>query len=129
LAKHGIKTRSVSEARAKKHWGLSGPRNPMYGRRGKDCPTYIDGSSPERQRLYGQVIGREFLCFILARDSYRCLRCGAGKTGKRSLHVHHVKPWAGNPELRFDPSNVVTLCRKCHHWVHSKRNLGREFLA
>lgn len=92
----------------------------MHGRVGALNPNYKDGSSPERQRLYARGVGRAFRRMILARDDYRCVLCGRGKEGPRSLHVHHLKPWAGNPALRFEPSNVVTLCRGCHVEEHRK---------
>jgi thymidylate synthase (FAD) len=79
--------------------------------------------------MYVQAEGREFLRHILQRDSYHCQRCGAPKSGPRSLHVHHIKPWAGNPSLRFDATNAVTLCKTCHDWVHSKANVLGEWLA
>lgn len=129
LRKHGIARRSIASARSVKHWGSQGEANPMYGKTGAANPRYIDGSSPERQRMYVQGHGRAFIRGVLVRDAYRCRRCGAPKTKPRSLHVHHVKPWAGNPALRFDLSNAVTLCRGCHSWVHSRKNTDREFLA
>jgi thymidylate synthase (FAD) len=129
LAKHGIPRRSISEVRAAKHWGAAGAANPMFGKRGLLNPHYIDGSSPDRQRLYAQHDGREFIKAVYARDEYRCVRCNAPNTGPRTLHAHHIKPWAGNPALRFEISNAVTLCRTCHGWVHSKRNTKGEFLA
>jgi hypothetical protein len=128
LRKHGIPRRSVSAARALKHWGATGEANPMHGKVGASNPRYVDGTSPERQRMYAQGEGRAFLRAIYARDKYRCVRCGASKAGPRSLHVHHLAPWAGNPSLRFAAANAVTLCRLCHHWVHSKANGAREFL-
>ncbi len=128
LKKHGIERRSVSQARTIKHWGSKGEANPMHGKTGEANPRFVDGSSPERQRLYAQGVGKAFLRAILERDSYRCTRCNAPKIGQRGLHVHHLKAWAGNASLRFDPSNVVTLCRSCHSWVHSKANIARELL-
>lgn len=129
LSKYGIRRRSISEARALKKWGASGATNPMFGRRGATNPRYVDGSAPERQRLYVQSEGKAFLRAILKRDGYRCRRCNAPHTGGNRLHVHHVKPWAGNPDLRFDAANVATLCYSCHRWVHSKANVMREWLA
>lgn len=129
LKKHDIPRRSVAEARTLKHWGVCGEANPMHGKTGALNPNFIDGSSPERQRLYVQSKGREFLREVLKRDRYQCLRCGAAKTAARSLHVHHIRPWAGNPELRFDTDNVVTLCKLCHDWVHSRANVGGELIA
>jgi thymidylate synthase (FAD) len=129
LRKHGIQRRTTAEARALKHWGVSGAQNPMHGKTGAANPRYVDGSSPERQRLYAQGHGRSFLAAIRDRDGHRCQKCGAARSDARSLHVHHIKPWAGNEALRFDPSNVVSLCRECHEWVHSRANADREFLA
>jgi len=48
LSKHGIKRRSISEARRVKKWGSCGEKNPMFGRCGQDNPHWIDGSSPLR---------------------------------------------------------------------------------
>lgn len=129
LKRHEIPRRTVSEARALKHWGISGEANPMHGRTGAANPRYVDGSSPERQRLYVQGAGRGFLRSILARDRYQCVRCSAPKDGPKSLHVHHIKAWAGNIDLRFDKENAVTLCQTCHRWVHSRKNISREFIA
>lgn len=128
LARHGIPCRSISDARALKHWGAVGEKNPMHGRAGTLNPRYVDGSSPERQRLYAQGAGKKFIRDILLRDGYRCVRCGTAKRQPRSLHVHHVSPWAGNADLRFDPDNAVTLCAGCHHWAHSKANVALEYL-
>lgn len=30
------------------------------------------------------------------------------------LELHHIKPFWQFPELELDPTNVCTLCRKCH---------------
>lgn len=128
LKKHGIPRRSVAQARVIKHWGMSGESNPMHGKTGAANPRYVDGSSPERQRMYVRGEGRAFIRDVLERDDYRCKRCGAGKSEPKSLHVHHIKPWAGNEGLRFDKGNALTLCRLCHSWVHSRANKGREFL-
>lgn len=74
LKKHGIPRRSISDARALKKWGVSGKVNPMFGRTGNANPRFVDGSSPERQRMYAQGEGREFLRLVLNRDGYRCQR-------------------------------------------------------
>ena len=64
---------------------------------------------------------------ILRRDHYRCRICGRGmekrKRGRRkkrrisSLVVHHIVP--DGPST---PDNLITLCRKCHLYVHAMLN-------
>lgn len=53
---------------------------------------------------------------VLKRDGYRCQKC----EGVTNLEVHHIKPFADFPESRFDISNGVTLCRKCHRRLHKE---------
>jgi hypothetical protein len=121
-----IETRrkSADARRGNPHMSVRGARNGMYGKRGAANPRYVDGSSPERQRLYAQAEWMTFVRTIYGRDNYRCVRCGRGKRGPRSLHAHHLASWAGNPALRYEATNVVTLCRPCHEWVHSAANIG-----
>lgn len=53
---------------------------------------------------------------IIERDGHKCTRCGSTKT----LHAHHIVPWKDSIELRFEPSNVITLCDICHVIVEPK---------
>lgn len=128
--KHSTDTRQLLSERASRPrpW-LAGENNGMSGKFGAANPRYKDGSSPLRQSLYSQWKVKAFLKSILKRDENRCVRCSAIKAGAKSLHVHHIKAWAGNPSLRFDPANCVTLCKCCHDWVHSSANVTREYLG
>lgn len=128
MRKHGIQPRTVSEARALKHWGVSGEDNPMFGKTGAMNPRYVDGSSPERQRMYAGHAWKAVVKAVYARDGYRCQRCNVGHDPGVKLHAHHLKPWAGNPDLRSELSNISTLCCDCHRWVHSRENKGKEWL-
>lgn len=129
LRKHDIPRRTISQARYIKRWGARGANNPMYGRCGDKNPRYIDGSSPERQRVYARSFWKELVKVVYGRDGYKCVRCGAPQTRHNRLHAHHIKPWAGNPQSRLDLNNLIALCRNCHTWVHSKKNLKDEFLS
>jgi 5-methylcytosine-specific restriction enzyme A len=51
---------------------------------------------------------------ILARDNYCCTRCGRVELASR-LHAHHKTPHRNNPQLFWNPSNLVTLCETCHN--------------
>lgn len=126
---HSDETRAILSVKAScpKPY-LRGNRNGMSGRTGQSNPNYKDGSSPKRQSLYASGAVKDIIRKVYARDSYRCVRCGAEKSKPKSLHAHHIKSWAGNPELRFELSNFVTLCRDCHSWVHSRANQERDYL-
>lgn len=119
--RHSEKTRAVlSKKAARPKPNLRGERNGMYGRSGPLNPRYIDGSSPERQLAYASAEWREVSRIVRARDGFRCRNCGTEKRGRKSLHLHHVRPWASHPNLRFDPDNIVTLCADCHRAEHRK---------
>jgi 5-methylcytosine-specific restriction endonuclease McrA len=67
---------------------------------------------------------------VLARDSYRCRRCGEQDTGK--LHLHHVTYRSQGGD--HNPDNLVTVCFGCHRLIHDKkvtvkRVLGRWFFG
>jgi len=129
MDKHGIERRTISEVRAIKHWGLSGEANGMYGRTGPGNPRYVDGSSPLRQKMYSRHAWKQLVIKVYKRDNYRCQRCDSPHAKGHKLHAHHMRPWAGHEGLRFDIDNIITLCSKCHWWVHSKGNIEHEFLA
>lgn len=57
---------------------------------------------------------------IKDRDGNECKKCGS----KYYLHAHHIIPWKENKELRFDISNGITVCRKCHLKIEPRRKKG-----
>lgn len=84
---------------------------------------------------------------VLRRDKNCCRWCkktsqiGQKRGGGRSknayklkLQIHHIKTWADAPLLRFEDSNLITLCYDCHQKVWGKereyemffKNLLRE---
>ena len=50
---------------------------------------------------------------IRRRDRATCLACG-----EHGTHVHHLEPWAPNRKLRYNPANLVALCKECHYQFH-----------
>ena len=45
-----------------------------------------------------------------------CEKCGS----KKNLTIHHIKKVAEYPELKNNPDNCITLCKKCHQKIHQK---------
>lgn len=127
LRKFGIRRRTMSETRKRKYWGVPGKRNGMYGKRGEQVPNWKGGATPERQAFYSSGEWKEAVKAVWKRDRGTCQRCGKKSKGKQDkFHIHHIVSFAYKP-LRADVKNLVLLCNDCHHWVHSKANVNREF--
>jgi len=58
---------------------------------------------------------------VYNKDNYTCKICGdRGGCGHRvKLNAHHILPYAKYPNVRYDISNGITLCEKCHRMLHS----------
>lgn len=59
---------------------------------------------------------KEWRQAVYQRDNYKCVICGS----KEKLNAHHIKSWKKYPELRYDISNGITYCEKCHIAYHQK---------
>jgi hypothetical protein len=97
-------------------------RAPQNGKKGghklKGERSHLYKSSlSEADRLVGRNIPevREWRRLVYERDDYACQVCG--ERG-RKIQAHHLHPWAVRPELRFDLSNGVTVCRVHHKQFH-----------
>ena len=69
---------------------------------------------------------------VRERENYSCLRCGkTEEENNQELSVHHIKNFklyetyqeANNLE------NLVGLCRECHTFVHSNRNIEKQYIS
>lgn len=56
---------------------------------------------------------------IFYRDNYTCTKCKS----KKQIQAHHIKSWNDYPDLRYNLSNGITLCVKCHRKTN---NYGRK---
>ena len=54
---------------------------------------------------------------VFERDSYTCQSC---KVIGGELQAHHIKTYNKHKLLRFELSNGITLCKKCHRDLHKK---------
>ncbi len=90
--------------------------NPMYGKFGKAHHNYKTGASIKRKRAWSRSIYQNWRIAVFAKDDYTCQICGDDKGG--NLHAHHIKPWASDVDGRYDITNGITLCEKCHTYTH-----------
>lgn len=129
LTKHKVKTRTMREVRATKHWGASGVDNPMWNKFGELNPSWKGGVTGERQAFYVSRAWRAACAAVWKRDGATCRRCGLvhKDTPDMPMHIHHIESFA-NATLRADIGNLVLVCEACHRFIHSKRNARREYL-
>lgn len=67
------------------------------------------------RRLYGYKQWRKA---VLVRDNNLCKLCGS----KKSLCAHHILDAQSYREYRYDISNGITLCKKCHMYIHKNNH-------
>ena len=76
----------------------------------------------QRDRNYNELNVRkrhcventDFIKYCLNRDNYKCRICNSNE----NLQVHHLKSYKKYPELRYEPTNGITLCKCCHQLFH-----------
>lgn len=87
----------------------------MFGRRGPLSPGWKGGVAKSNRTCRSATPARRWRRAVTARDNHQCRRCG---TTVGRMHAHHVLAWRDYPALRFDLSNGITLCIRCHRAVH-----------
>lgn len=104
----------------------------MKGRCGKDHHSWKGGLTPEREAMAQTEEWKNAVKAVWARSDAKCERCGkdhrkVDNRKKDGFHVHHIAPFRFK-ELRCEVTNLALLCRPCHHFVHSKKNVEKEFI-
>lgn len=110
---------------------LCGEKHPQYGKVKELNFNWKGGSTPERQSFYGSRKWKEVSRAIYQRDNWTCQKCGRKTSAsfkRTGFSIHHIVSFSENKELRAEKSNLVLLCRPCHLWVHSNKNVEKEFI-
>jgi 5-methylcytosine-specific restriction endonuclease McrA len=89
--------------------------------KGEASHLWKGGATKKNKLARSRARYREWREAVFLRDDYTCRRCNArsGQGIKVYLHAHHIEPFANNEDLRYDLSNGITLCDKCHHTKHN----------
>lgn len=72
-------------------------------------------------RNYHDPVYKRVRSIVLKRDK-NCCQMPHCKSKKR-LHVHHIRPWSKASSLRFEPTNLITLCHKCHESIKDQEHI------
>lgn len=73
------------------------------------------GKTPVNQRERSSGRYTEWRKAVFERDGFTCQICGQVGGG---LQAHHIKRWSTNVNERYQVSNGITLCKKCHKELH-----------
>lgn len=72
----------------------------------------------EYQRLYKSKAWQTLRQATLARDGWKCQRCGvlliSGRASSYAAVVNHKTPHKGDLALFHDPANLEAVCKQCH---------------
>ena len=107
LAKAGIQRRRSPAPRVRERLRLANLGPKRYNWKG--------GITGERRRERISMYMREAREACFRRDYYTCRACGR-RGGK--LNAHHVWPFQRFPKLKYEVTNLVTLCKACHDAFH-----------
>lgn len=116
-----IKDGHVPYLRNGQHWLKTVPR--------EDHPSWQGGITPERQEFYATREWQDVSRQVWARSGGRCESCDISQSDHRDnpFHIHHIVGFRVR-RLRAALSNLVLFCPGCHRWVHSRKNVNREYL-
>jgi 5-methylcytosine-specific restriction endonuclease McrA len=70
--------------------------------------------SPQNE-LDRAILKKQINPLIRERDGYTCQKCNQCSG---YLEVHHIFDFATYPDLKFEPYNLLTLCKTCHEDFH-----------
>lgn len=79
------------------------------------------GVSGEHRTLRKSKAHKVWSSEVYRKNGWHCIDCNI-KCQKGSIVAHHLQNFADFPDLRFDVSNGVTLCRSCHAKRHNPHN-------
>ena len=114
LLRNGMPEEAILK-RSKTHSG-SGHRN------------WQGGITKERQKLINSKEWKQVVSIIWKRDKATCQKCGITKKDYiGDFDIHHITSFVVK-ELRTEPENLILFCEKCHNFIHSKKNINKEFI-
>lgn len=111
--------------RGKSHW--------MYGKKhtketrlkmskahmGKNHWNWQGGITNAVHRLRQQMKSKEWRKKVLDKYNHTCQKCGS----RERLQCHHIKSFRESENLRYEVSNGIVFCIKCHAKLHKKQKI------
>lgn len=90
---------------------------------GVNSPSWRGGRATKERCIRNSTQWKKWREAVFARDNWTCQDCG--QVGG-NLEPHHIKPFAYFSKLRFEVSNGITLCKKCHRKTKTNGKVMRK---
>lgn len=87
--------------------------------RGENNVNWRGGVSDVNRSIRSSDKYKQWRSTVFKRDDFLCQNCKNVKY--KGIVAHHIKEFSEFPELRFEVSNGLTLCRACHCFHHNPR--------
>ena len=94
-------------------------RPPTFRPKGRE-PGHHQRAEPPWRKWYKTARWQALRFATFLRDLFKCQMCGRLEADTSKLVCDHRVPHRGSEKLFFDPSNLWTLCKRCHDTA--KRN-------
>lgn len=101
--KHTAETKKILSISSKR---FSGPLS----------SSWKGGVTPENKKIRKSIESRLWRESVFCRDNFTCQKC---QERGGTLHPHHIRGFAENPDVRFAIDNGITLCKNCHKAFHN----------
>lgn len=104
---------------------MAGKKKAYQQLRGEDSPSWRGGKSSIYHTLRNRRDYKWWRQSVFERDDYTCQTCGVRSSVGVAveLHPHHIKSFTHYPELRYDITNGVTVCKSCHGLLTAEQKL------
>jgi transposase len=131
LKQHGIGGISRSQRlqeykRTPEHQAAINKARPIQ--RGADNPNWKGGVSSEDRLGRSRKEYHAWKRAVIEKYDYKCVRCGIQQGyvceccgAATLLHAHHIEPFSVAPDRRYDVSNGLALCNRCHFKEHHQQ--------
>jgi len=99
-----------------------------YDKRNKDRHKAYNRARRDKtsESFYNSKIWRLTRNDVVERDHHLCQLCLNEKRIKPMYLVHHIKELRDYPELGLDKGNLISVCNKCHGYIHSEYENGNR---
>lgn len=77
------------------------------------------GGISKHKRDLGSLEYVEWRLLVFERDRFTCQMPSCDQK-RQKLEGHHIKDWSRYAQLRFEVSNGITLCKRCHNKTKGK---------